>query len=208
MPPGPPFPAGVHRLDLGGGAEALLAVPTDAPAPRPLLVFFHGAGGTAAQSLQLVGDLTDDRGVLLLATSSVASTWDLLVGDLGPDVAVLDAALAEVFVRAAVSRTGVAGFSDGASYALSLGLANGDLFDAVLAFSPGFVAPPGQWGRPRIWISHGTQDRVLPVERCGRRIARELSAAGYDVKYEEFDGGHVVPPGLVTAALDWWTGTT
>jgi poly(3-hydroxybutyrate) depolymerase len=42
----------------------------------------------------------------------------------------------------------VSGFSDGASYALSLGLANGDLFTHVAAFSPGFMRPPctqGGW---------------------------------------------------------------
>jgi phospholipase/carboxylesterase len=98
----------------------------------------------------------------------------------------------------------VAGFSDGASYALSLGLANGDLADAVLAFSPGFAAPPARVGRSRVWVSHGTADRVLPVDRCGRRVVAQLSAAGHDVTYEEFDGGHVITPGLVDAALDWW----
>ncbi len=196
--------AGVHRLDLGSGAEALLAVPPGEPAERPLLVFFHGAGGAAAQSLAAVGDLATQRGVLVLAPSSVAATWDLIAGGLGRDVAVLDAALEQVSAGTAVSRIGASGFSDGASYALSLGLANGDLFDAVLAFSPGFVAPPRQEGRPRIWISHGTDDRVLPVERCGRRVFRDLGAAGYDVTYEEFDGGHVVTPALVAGALAWW----
>jgi predicted esterase len=43
---------------------------------------------------------------------------------------------------------------------------------------------------------------VLPVERCGRRLARELSRAGYDVEYREFPGGHVVPPEMVTAATN------
>jgi phospholipase/carboxylesterase len=119
-------------------------------------------------------------------------------------VAVLDAALGEVFARAAVSTVAVGGFSDGASYALSVGLANGDLVDAVLAFSPGFVAAPARQGSPRVWICHGTQDRVLPVERCGRRVARQLERDGYAVTYEEFPGGHVVPPGQVSAALAWW----
>jgi phospholipase/carboxylesterase len=201
---GPPLPAGVHPLDLGSGAEVLIAVPPGEPVPRPLLVFFHGAGGTADQSLAAVGDLTGDRGVLLLAPTSVGSTWDLIAGGLGRDVAVLDAALDRVSERAAVSRVALAGFSDGASYALSLGLANGDLLDAVLAFSPGFLAPPGREGRPRIWISHGAHDRVLPVERCGRRISGDLAAAGYDVTYVEFDDGHVMPPELRAAALDWW----
>jgi phospholipase/carboxylesterase len=74
----------------------------------------------------------------------------------------------------------------------------------VLAFSPGFVAPAAVRGRPRIWISHGTGDRVLPVDACGRRVARALSGEGYAVTYEEFDGGHVVPPGLVRDAVAWW----
>ncbi len=54
-----------------------------------------------------------------------------------------------------------------------------------------------------MWISHGTGDRVLPVDRCGRRVSRDLTAAGYDVTYEEFDGGHVVPPELARQAVAW-----
>ncbi len=36
------------------------------------------------------------------------------------------------------------GFSDGASYALSLGVPNGDLFTHIVAFSPGFMRLPDQ----------------------------------------------------------------
>ncbi len=204
-PAGPLLPVGTTSLDLGGRAEALLAVPPGS-GPRPLLVFCHGAGGDAAQSLAAVGEVAVARGVAVLATTSVAATWDLLAGGLGRDVAVLDAALQEVAAGLAVSRLALGGFSDGGSYALSLGLANGDLFEALLAFSPGFAAPPGRTGRPRVWVAHGTHDRVLPVERCGRRVVQQLTAAGYDVVYDEFDGGHVVTPALVTAALDTWLG--
>ncbi|RZU32559.1 alpha/beta hydrolase [Blastococcus saxobsidens] len=203
-PAGPPWPAGMHELDLGGGAEVLLAVPNGEPRPRPLLVFFHGAGGEPRQSIGAVGAAAAERGVLVLAPRSGAATWDLVAGRLGRDVAVLDAALAEVGRHAAVSRCAVGGFSDGASYALSLGPANGDLFDAVLAFSPGFAHPPAAIGRPRIRITHGTDDRVLPVDRCGRRLAAAFDGSGHEVTYEEFDGGHVVRPGDVVASLGWW----
>ena len=199
----PPEP-GVTRLDLGPGAEVLLAVPPGDPGPRPLLVFFHGAGGSAADALRLVGDLATARGALVLAPTSTAATWDLIAGGLGRDVAVLDAALDAVFAAFAVNRVALGGFSDGASYALSLGVANGDLADAVLAFSPGFVAAPGRFGRPHFWIGHGTDDRVLPIDRCGRRVTAQLRDDGYDVAWTEFDGGHVVTPDLVTAALGWW----
>jgi phospholipase/carboxylesterase len=203
-PPGP----GVTRLDLGAGAEALLAVPSGDPVPRPLLVFLHGAGGSAADALDAVGDLATARGALVLAPTSTAATWDLIAGGLGRDVAVLDTALDAVFAACAVSRVALGGFSDGASYALSLGVANGDLAGAVLAFSPGFVAAPGRFGRPHFWIGHGTDDRVLPIDRCGRRVAAQLREDGYDVAWTEFDGGHVVTPGLVTGALDWWLDAT
>ncbi len=205
-PPASGLPAGVHDLGLAGGAEALLSVPPGAPMPRPLLVFFHGAGGTARQSLAAVGGIARGVGALVLAPSSLAGTWDLVAGTPGRDVAVLDAALEAVSGMAAVTGTAAAGFSDGASYALSLGLANGDLFEAVLAFSPGFVAPPRREGEPRVWLSHGARDRVLPVERCGRRVAGHLTAEGYEVTYEEFDGGHVMTPELIGAALGWWLG--
>jgi phospholipase/carboxylesterase len=199
---------GVTSLDLGPGAEALLAVPAGTTGALPLIVFFHGAGGSAADSLRAVGNPATGRGVAVLAPTSAASTWDLIAGGLGRDVAALDAALGQVFAGLPVSQVALAGFSDGASYALSLGVANGELAEAGLAFSPGFVAAPGRYGRPRFWISHGTRDRVLPVERCGRRVSGDLRDDGYDVVYEEFPDGHVVTPDLVTAALDWWLTAT
>jgi phospholipase/carboxylesterase len=200
LPHDPELPAGVHLL----GPGALLAVPPTEAVPRPLLIFFHGAGGTAQQSVAAAGDRAAAHGVLLLAPTSVGTTWDLMAGGLGRDVAVLDAALAEAAERTAVSRVAVGGFSDGASYALSLGLGNGDLFSHLLAFSPGFAVPAGQVGRPRIYVSHGVADRVLPIDPCSRRLVPRLRGAGYDVTYEEFDGGHVVTAGLVTAGLAWW----
>src|SRR5688572_13052581 len=100
QPVGAPLPAGVHELALGPGAAVLLAVPPGEAVARPLLVFFHGAGGAAEQSLAAVGGVAAERGVFVLAPTSVAATWDLIAGGLGRDVAVLDAALAEVSERA------------------------------------------------------------------------------------------------------------
>ena len=195
---------GVHPVTRPGARDGLLVVPPGPPRTLPLLVFFHGAGGEAARSLALVHEVAVRRGLLVLLPTSVGATWDLISGGLGRDVAALDDALAEVFAQHAVDRVAFSGFSDGASYALSLGLANGDLAEAILAFSPGFAAPPAQQGAPRVYVSHGTGDAVLPIERCGRRVVRLLSDAGYDVRYDEFDGPHVVPPDVVGAALDWW----
>jgi phospholipase/carboxylesterase len=125
-----------------------------------------------------------------------------LEGAYGPDIGFIDHSLEVTFGRFTIdaNRVAIAGFSDGASYALSVGLMNGDLFGNILAFSPGFAEPKYNFGKPRIFISHGNKDTVLPVESGGRRLAKELGEAGYDVDYREFDGGHIVPPDLVAAA--------
>lgn len=123
------------------------------------------------------------------------------------DTAALDAALTDLFTALPQpGRVAVAGFSDGASYALSLGLANGDLFGQAWAFSPGFHAADRRQGRPRLFLSHGVQDEVLPIARTSRRIVPALRQEGYEVTYHEFDGGHVVPGRYVTEAAELLVG--
>ena len=130
----------------------------------------------------------------------------MLIGGYGQDVTAIDRALERTFSSHTVdpARVAIGGFSDGASYALSLGLTNGDLFTHVLAFSPGFAASARRVGSPRIFVSHGTRDAVLPIDRCSRRILPTLRRAGYDVTYREFDGGHAVPPEVAREAADWF----
>jgi phospholipase/carboxylesterase len=198
-PTQPALPPGMHEL-----GDALLFVPRSIAPGSPLLVFFHGAGGAASSSLRLVETAAAQHGCLVLLPNSTARTWDLIASGWGPDVDRLDAALAAVFDHFAVSAVAFGGFSDGASYALSIGLANGELTEALLAFSPGFAAPPGRIGRPRVWISHGTEDAVLPIDRCARPVAQALGKAGYDLHYEEFTGPHTVPPDCADRALRWW----
>jgi phospholipase/carboxylesterase len=199
---------GPIRLSLGGPRDGTLHVPPGvAPGEtRPLLVFFHGAGGDAGQAA-LVLEATTERRVLVLAIDSRRRTWDLIGDALGPDVTFLDRALAWTFARHAIdpARVAVSGFSDGASYALTLGRANGDLFSAILAFSPGFEAAPEAHGAPRIFVSHGVRDRVLPIDACSRRLVPRLRAAGYDIEYHELDAAHAVPAAIARAAVAWFT---
>jgi predicted esterase len=153
--------------------------------------------------------LADEFGLILLAPDSRLRTWDVLTGGYGPDIAVIDRALTDTFARYAIDSARIAaeGFSDGASYALSIGIANGDLFTHILAFSPGFIAPPGQEGTPRIFVSHGRQDQVLPINHCSRLFVPQLRRAGYDVTYEEFDGPHRTPPEIARMGVEWFLDT-
>jgi phospholipase/carboxylesterase len=204
---------GLRPLGLAAARDGYLYVPAGYRAghPAPLAVVLHGAGEDARDGLAQLRAQADEAGLILLSPTSREYTWDLVAGRrrYGPDIAAIDRALEQTFSRHAVdpARVAVAGYSDGASYALSLGITNGDLFTHIIAFSPGFMAPAGHTGSPRIFVSHGTRDRWLPIERCSRRIVPQLERAGYEVRYSEFEGGHVVPPEIGREATAWFTST-
>jgi len=199
--------SGTQPVGTEAVRDSLLRVPRGLQPgkPAPLLVALHGAGGSAEGGLALLAPVADAYGLVLLAPASRGSTWDAIRAGYGPDVDVVDRALSQVFRTVPVDpeRVGVAGFSDGASYALGLGLANGELFSRVVAFSPGFVPPGPRIGHPAVFVSHGDDDRVLPVVPTSRRIVPSLRQEGYDVTYEEFAGGHTVPRDVIHSAVEW-----
>lgn len=211
--PGQPKEAakpGLHELGLGEGRDGFLYVPKGyrPDRPAPLAVMLHGAGGSARGAPGPFRDLANGAVLVLLATDSRKQTWDVLEGGYGPDVAFLDRALELTFSRCSIDpkRIAAEGFSDGASYALSIGLTNGDLFSHVIAFSPGFMVPKEQRGKPEIYVSHGKRDQVLPIDSCSRKIVPRLRSAGYEVVYREFDGPHTIPEDIAREALEWFTG--
>lgn len=197
--------AGVTSI-TAGRAAGLVYVPAGyrGDRPLPLLVMLHGAGGDARGAIRLVRSHADALGFLVLAPKSAAATWDIIADRrFGPDEAALDALVRQASIDHGVDqgRIAIGGFSDGASYALTLGLARGDRFSDIIAFSPGFAAPDRIVGMPSIFIAHGIEDRVLPIATTGRRVAARLARAGYPVRYEEFRGGHAVPQPLAREAL-------
>ncbi len=187
---------GLHDLSASFSRSVLLYVPAtyDPGVSAPLAVMLHGATGTAARGLIPFQDVADELGLVLLSPQSYGRTWDMILGRYGVDVNLIDNALQFVFDRVNVDpeRLAIAGFSDGASYALALGTANGNLFRHIAAFSPGFLVRKSPRGEPHIFVSHGTQDQVLPIDECSRRIVPRLRDFGYEVDYREFDGPHGV----------------
>ncbi len=192
----------------GGSRDGVVQVPATLPTgPVPLLLLLHGATQTGARLLPRISAAAEQAGVVVVAPDSRATTWDAIRGEFSDDVVYLNRVLEHVFTRLAVdpARLAIGGFSDGASYALSLGLANGDLFPRVLAFSPGFIIGTPPQGRPRFYLSHGTADQILPIDRCSRVIVPQLRSRGYDVTFREFAGRHELPPEIATDGLRWMT---
>ena len=201
---------GERALGLDRARDAILHLPLTPPkTPLPLIVLFHGAGQSAEDVLSRVGAAPDEAGVAVLAPNSRGRSWDAIRGSFGRDVAFINRSLELVFDTVAIdpARLAVGGFSDGATYALSLALINGDLFRRAVAFSPGFVIDGVPHGTPRFFISHGTADPILPIGSCSRRIVAELQKGGYDVTFREFDGGHEIPPEIAREGMQWASGT-
>lgn len=208
-PQRPRLPAGRHRLGLSSERDALFYVPENlAAGPLPLVVLFHGAGGSADKIFPVLEAQAAAQGFLLLTPQSLFITWDIVIGGHGPDRERLDLALAEVAAHFPLDpqHLAFAGFSDGGSYALSMGLTNGHIVSHIIAMSAGFMAVTLPEGWPNVFIAHGLQDEQLPIATSGRANAAQLQQAGYEVRYVEFNGPHQPQPAIVALAMNFFLG--
>jgi phospholipase/carboxylesterase len=201
-----PAAAGLHTLGAREKRDSLVYIPESASKfeKAPLMVSLHGATQNAERGLALLQSLSDEHGFVLLAPASADGTWEV-EGAWGADLENVDLSLALSFGLRNIdpSRIAISGFSDGATYALALGLSNGDLFNATLAFSPGYLAAGARAGKPPVFISHGTADPIFPIDQCGRAIAANLKRADYRVTFREFEGRHTLPPAVAGEAMEW-----
>jgi len=198
-----------------GGRNGLLYIPPSyrANEPLPLLILLHKSQGTPASwfsgghpnARDSYSKYADSGQFIILAPAAAGDTWDGGPKTWGRDFVLINSALEAAFARCAIDRRRLAigGFSDGASYALSLGLANGDLFSNVIAFSPGYIVRSIGRGRPSVFISHGTVDKVLPIDECSRPFVAGLRKNGYTVTFQEFGGRHEIPPAISDQAMAW-----
>jgi phospholipase/carboxylesterase len=199
------LPSGESRVVVEGtGVIAYLPESAVALESIPLFVFLHGAGRTIDPYLQAFKPLCDHAKVMWLAPYSDYGTWDAIHGEFGPDRIGIDRALQWVFNRVPVNPAKIimSGFSDGATYALAMGRANGDLFNKIVAFAPGDLLEVTPVGLPPIAIAHGNEDPILSFNYAWDSIAPRLRAAGHAVEFHSFSGGHAVSLVAATAQIN------
>lgn len=192
-------PTGVRELPAAGDGSLLYVPKSYQPGdPMPFALTLHGCCSEAKGGLNLWLRLAKRNGIILLAPDGGGS-WSGAEGR-------IDAGLQQVFSHYAVDtgHIAVVGFSAGAGYALTLGLANGDLFTHVVAHSPGGFYQGEPRGEPLVFIAHGTEDQTIPIDASSREIVPDLRGDGYRVRYVEYPAGHRPQPQIMQRAVAWF----
>lgn len=216
----PPGREGTGVMHLGGppgtrgGASLYVPETLDGTRPAPLVVALHGGSGTGAHFLWSMLRAARARGVVLLAPTSRAATWDLHAPE-ADSAGIADAVAATAEIHPIVpSRRLLLGMSDGGTFATLAALRGARGFTHVApvagSFSPLMVAladPAGLRGLP-IRLTHGARDWMFPVETA-REAAAALRAAGAALTWREVaDLAHAWPREEAGAMLDWFLATT
>jgi phospholipase/carboxylesterase len=207
----PTPPTGYSALGLSTIRDGLLYVPTtyQATVPAPLAVLLHNRSSSAQYWEDLgIGELADDLGIVILAPDSRFSGWDFFeqsIRGYGPDPKFMNIALGYVFQRLNIdpTRISLGGFVDGGFEALGVGLANGDLFSHIMAYSPSGLIAPYVQGKPKCFVSIGDDDTAA-MDYTKLYMTDKLTAAGYTVNIVEFDGGFELPSEVARQSFEWF----
>ena len=201
--------------------------PAVAHTPRPwLLVLLHGVGSNEQDLFGLAAQIPGQFHVLSLRApfrmGPGAHAWfDFSIEpgggrSINAEQEAHSRALLVQTIEAAAAQWGVApervvvgGFSQGGIMALSLLLTHpaclqaaivwhGRLLTQVLPLS----APPDALRGKQMWLSHGTQDSVIPLAHA-QAIAHHMATLPVALTYREFPGAHEIRPSELSATVTW-----
>jgi phospholipase/carboxylesterase len=175
----------------------------------PLVMALHGGSGTGRQFLWSWLRDARSHGAIVVAPTSVGSTWALM----GPDTDTPNLRRILEMVRSRwnvdATRLLLTGMSDGGTFSYVSGLEAGSPFTHLAPVSAAFhpmLAQVAEAGRLRglpIHIIHGALDWMFPVE-LAQQAHRLLSRAGAAVTFREVeDLSHCYPRELNGALLNW-----
>lgn len=190
----------------------------------PMVILLHGFGASMAD-LAGLSPAIDRKGYIYacpnaptafnLGSGMVGYGWTPPRGTATPEDVQNAETLLEGFFqevmeqyRIGPGKVVLGGFSQGGGMTYRCGLGRPDLFAGLFALS-GFIVnpedlnpklPPGR--EQPIFISHGTQDDVAPIE--GAQKARDfLERAGYVPQYKEYSMRHEISPDVMADLVPW-----
>jgi phospholipase/carboxylesterase len=220
-----------RRLGLGEDRKASIFVPQklEDRYSYPLVVFLHGHGADERQWLSQMIHLSRRNyvGVALRGPHRVAGHSGRLGYGWGRDRR--SASSIEDYIHTAVDdvrgqlnidgrKIHIAGFDEGASLAIQLGLSMGGVFSKVVAINGGAPASPLPLGfgpqrlrglqRPRILLGYGPKSADDDGADT-KQTYRLLHSAGLTVELRRYSNGSRLSPAMLRDAdrwlMDWWT---
>jgi phospholipase/carboxylesterase len=204
------IPYGQSRLGLSDdGRDGTLFIPKSyKPGTKmPLVIMLHGFSGWGDNQRRLF-DLAEELGFIVVAPESRDITWGKEAPGFDQDVRYIGAAFRHVgsLVDVDFDHVALGGQSDGAGYALTMGLAYGDTFNHLIILAGGgLIEPIRRQGKPKIFMAQGVKDTTMPPDVSGRKNYKLLKD-DYDVTYREHEGGHGTPLEVTREALLWFLG--
>ncbi len=195
--------AQMRRYEIAAQAFPVFDVPStyDGASPIPLLIVLHGAGSNAEDMARAWRTVAADMGAVLLLPRANHTVGDNAYrwGDVDETDYMIEAMLvyAREHVHLDAKHVILAGFSQGAYMALSVGLRHPKEFSGIIAMSSAYDASilqnahKGTTHWPKVHLMVGDKDRVLGMNR---QAAKELKSAGIDVDLVVYPNlGHAFP---------------
>lgn len=215
----------------GHGLRGLIVEPDEYDADReyPLLVLLHGFGSSMTDLTGLIPAIGRTEYLYVcpnapisldLGGGQVGYAWANLYGDSyereaeAAEESLMDF-LEEVedWYGVRQGRIILGGFSQGGMMAYRVGLPRPETFAGLFALSARVMAPDGlrrqlpPYRDQPIFMSHGTQDTMIPVEE-GRESYRLLRAWGYAPEYREYEMGHQIMQEVIDDLAGWFNSVT
>jgi polyhydroxybutyrate depolymerase len=205
--------AEVYTVEVGGRQRSFILAPGPrSSALKPLMLVYHGGGGTAQAVLDqtALGLAAVDAGMAVASLDAAPGTdgrWLTNPADAGPgdDLAFTRAAIALIArdVRIDSSRILAVGFSRGAQFTYQLACRAPGLVRAIVAVAGGLPANYRPWcdasakvPHPAVILASGTRDPAITAVEASAR---------YWVARNECTGGSVTD--TVPARRAYWTVT-
>ena len=197
-------------------------LPRRTDAPPFLLILLHGYGANEHDLLGLA-DALDPRFHCVSPRAPLDLPWgghawygiDFLEDGVEcrfeqapAALAPLETLLDSLRARLAPAQTFLLGFSQGGGMALNLGLRRPGDIDGVVSLSGLYAPPLHPDPQPTVpptypvFMSHGRQDPVLPVE-SGRQARQLVESLSVDLTYREYDMAHEINPHCLEDLRAW-----
>ncbi|MBU4405798.1 MAG: hypothetical protein KKG79_09385, partial [Acidobacteria bacterium] len=112
-----------------------------------------------------------------------------------------------------ISEVYILGFSQGAAYAFLSGFKYPEMVAGIISIGGLFPETDTEFSmlkekeiengkKFRVFIAQGSNDRLIPAG-MGAKTAEKLKKYGYEVEYQEYQGGHEISPELIKNIYTW-----